>query len=163
MENQKIIELSYYSCNKDTILLFFIIIIFWIIAFIIIKLFVYSDVLNELGVCNPVYYFWGNKQSCKKEINLNIKNTLYGRESGESFIVNNSSSNSNNNIAIVEPFYDIRNLYYDCKEIVKINSLAMMRFIHSIQYFIYRIILFILNVVIPTTPPIKHNPSIKYT
>lgn len=129
----KLIELTYMSCNKDTIFLFVIIMSIFIISILFVKITVYSHVFKQYNICHPVFYFWGDKRECKKEINQFVKNRFLKKET---FINIKDYKNDEN----IEIFYDIRNLYNDCKKILIINSLAIIEFIQSIQLFINQII-----------------------
>lgn len=69
-------QITYWNCNKHSIILMGIIVPTLIITGLIVKLFVYSQYNRISGVCNPIDFYWGNKKACRKFVSNIVKNTI---------------------------------------------------------------------------------------
>lgn len=65
-------ELSYMSCNIDTIIAFVIIFPSMILCILVIKLFVIGEIHKDRNGCWPISYYFGDSIGCKKQIQKNI-------------------------------------------------------------------------------------------
>jgi hypothetical protein len=126
------ISLNYFNCNKDTILLLAVIVPSIIIMVLIVNMFVFGEVNNKYGVCNPVYFFWGNTAVCSKFIETTVKNKMATINTDVKVLVEEDDWDLDDTFVVAHPpptgsirqqttddpgeFYDISNLYSDFKE-----------------------------------------------
>lgn len=137
MNTQKrITRLSYFNCNKHTIVLISIFIPCLIITGLLVKLSVYGDYYQKHGsqYCVPVNFFWGNNTSCKKFINEVVKEAI----KKENFVISQkpeeiASIKNNTNTNIVK--------YDDIKKTIVDNYLAIIELIESLNEFILLLLL----------------------
>ena len=63
-------NLTYYSCNYDTIWIFRIVLISMIFIMLVIKVIVYGDVYSYQNLCYPPAFFFGFVDSAKHSVYL---------------------------------------------------------------------------------------------
>lgn len=74
--NEQPQEITYYNCNKDTIILLALIFPSLIFSILVLVFFVYSSVNNKYRVCEPLYFFLGDKTGCSNFIAKTVKSSL---------------------------------------------------------------------------------------
>jgi hypothetical protein len=140
------IELTYFSYNKDTLVLFAIILFFIFIACIIINIFVVGEINKEFGICEPIFFFVGNKRNCKQQIKKEVDEItklgiLHYNKKNEGFdTLHLNDDNNNNNNEMDDTIYNYFSLKKDVLYIwktIKISYLAMIQFIYSMHHLIY--------------------------
>ena len=118
------IQLSYFKCNVDIIILLSIITPLLFLTIFILYLIIFSKINAKYHFCDMKYYLLGNNKMCNKMIEEtinkkmdviikdNIKNNLY--KSNESFINRSDNLNLFNDFkeVIYNPIYNFINTNY---------------------------------------------------
>ncbi len=132
--------ITYYNCNKDTIILLALIFPSLIFSILVLIFFVYSGVNNKYRVCEPLYFFLGNKTGCSNFIAKTVKSSLAHKTTNNTIaneyggvmqnilginiddvLVENDEPPSDNftpqqsSEEVIPEFYDITYLYKDFK------------------------------------------------
>jgi hypothetical protein len=159
METQQPTGIEYYpitytSWNSLTIGSFFIVVVSIIICIFTVTLTVCNDYYKQLRVCHPIFFYMGDKGSCKNFIIEKVKEAIkqsnrYQPKLTNKQIIKNilekdtfQNLNSSDDFTI-EPPNTWRSLSSDFnkfKETANNNYLAMVDFIHSLIELIWRVI-----------------------
>ena len=134
-------KITYFNCNKHTVVLISIFIPSLIITGILVKLSVYGDYYQKQKqqYCNPVNFFWGNNIPCKKF----IENVVIDAINNDSFVISQNTEPDINNKPIennIRPNTNIIN-YDNLKKTVIDNYLAIIDLIQSFNEFVLLLIL----------------------
>ena len=82
-------NLSYLTCNVDTIIMFSFILPVMIFTLILMKLFILGEIYKDRHGCWPISYYFGERSGCQRMIDQKIENY---KESFEKQINASSSS-----------------------------------------------------------------------
>ena len=128
----KTIRLTYFSCNKHTIVLIIIFIPCLIITGVLVKLSVYGDYYQKQKsqYCNPINFFWGNDVPCKKFIKQVVKDAM----TNESFDAKPEKP-ANSTLT------DLNIKYNNFKKAIVDNYLAIIDLIQSFNEFVFLLLL----------------------
>lgn len=147
-------KITYTTCNPLTLLFFVIFVIGIVIALVIVKLIVFNDYYNRRRVCDPIYFFLGNKTSCKKSIkkivkkaikqNSNYQKTLTNKQIINSILekdtFRNLNSSDDSSIKLPNPWDLFSSDYNKIKETISNNYLAMVKLMKSLVELFWRVV-----------------------
>ena len=71
--------LSYGACNVGSIISFILVVSMMTLTVIVLQLMAYSDLYSNNEICMPILYYFGNKDTCKRNVSrsANIQMQLY--------------------------------------------------------------------------------------
>jgi hypothetical protein len=147
-------KITYVNCKGPTLFCFVIFVIGLVIALVIVKLIVFNDYYNRRRVCDPIYFFLGNKTSCKKSIKKTVKkaikqNSNYQKPLTNKQIINsilekdtfqNLNSSDDSNIKIPNPWDLFSSDYNNFTETLNNNYLAMVKLMNSLVELFWRVV-----------------------
>jgi len=128
-------KITYFNCNKHTVILNIIIIPSLVILGLFINLSVYTNYFNYTNYCNPISFFWANDNVCIKFIEKTVKDTLNNKES-----INESSKKSTDGFT-QKIQTNFENSYTIFNDSIVSNYLAIIDLIQSFNEFVLLLII----------------------
>lgn len=139
-------EITYLSWNRYIVGSFTLIIFGLVVTIFYVRLVVLNEVYREFRVCDPVFFYYGNKSSCNILIEKTVQNSIndfynkyysfdkrISKKNIEEIINTETFENPNLAKLIIEESNSLDFLNFDVKETIKNNYLAMVEFIHSLK------------------------------
>lgn len=138
-------EITYFKWKKLTIFCFVIFILSLISTIFYLKLIVLNEVYDKYNICDPVFFFYGKNNSCKKFIEnsqkkatnekdeLKLPNKRIDVSYIKLIIENETFENANLAKLIIEETNNSSFFSFDIKETIDNNYLAMVDFIRSLK------------------------------